>query len=242
MKHISDTSLIGFQSTGFTQVYEGIRVLTTGWNDIQLNTPFQWNSEDHILIEICFSKHAQTGDIPVVYGNTPFHSVLIGDINGWNSITANGCQMPFLSKNKNRPNMRFNFTPTLKQTDAHMMTSGNRLHPAVADLNADGFPDMIVGNMSGGLHYFEGKAFNDINVEENESSTVFRVIPNPSSGTVEFESNMNTTVELYNLLGKRIGNYDSNVLHALSLPKGMYIAKFLSSQKQILATHKLIIQ
>ena len=95
MKHISDTSLIGFQSTGFTQVYEGIRVLSTGWNDIQLYTPFQWNSVDHILIEICFSKHAQTGDIPVIYGNTPFRSVLIGDINGWNSITAKGCQMPF---------------------------------------------------------------------------------------------------------------------------------------------------
>ena len=242
MKHISDTSLTGFQSAGFTQVYEGIRVLTTGWNDIQLNTPFQWNSVDHILIEICFSKHAQTGDIPVIYGNTPFRSVLIGDINGWNSITANGCQMPYLSKNKNRPNIRFHFTPTLKQTDAHMLSSGNRLHPAIADLNADGFPDMIVGNMSGGLHYFEGKAFNNIDAVENELTAEFRILPNPSSGIVKFESNINSTIELYDLLGKRIGIYDTNVLQSLSLPKGMYVVRFQSSVNQALTTQKLIIQ
>jgi hypothetical protein len=168
--------------------------------------------------------------------------VLIGDINGWNSITANGCQMPYLSKNKNRPNIRFNFTPTLKQTDAHMLSSGNRLHPAIADLNADGFPDMIVGNMSGGLHYFEGKAFNNINAVENELTTEFRILPNPSSGIVEFESNINSTIELYDLLGKRIGSYDTNVLQSLSLPKGMYVVRFLSSQNQALATQKLIIQ
>ena len=96
--------------------------------------------------------------------------------------------------------------------------------------------------MSGGLHYFEGNAFNNINAVENELTTEFRILPNPSSGIVEFESNINSTIELYDLLGKRIGSYDTNVLQSLSLPKGMYVVRFLSSQNQALATQKLIIQ
>ncbi len=242
VKHISDTAQSTFQNSGFTQVYEGIRVMTTGWNDLQLSTPFAWNGTDHILVQICFSKHAQTGDIPVVLGSTSFNSVLIGDITGWNSITKNGCLMPYLSKNKKRPNMRFNFTPTLHQTDAHMLSSGKRLHPAVADLNADGYPDVIVGNMSGGLHYYQGKAFNSIGLEEQVLTIETSILPNPSTGTVLFEASEASEVALYDLLGKKVGTYDLGTQHFLKLPKGLYIAKFLAENGSILATEKLVLQ
>lgn len=242
MKHVSDTAQTGFHTAGFTQVYDGIRVLTTGWNDIQLSTPFAWNGTDHVLIEICFSKHAQTGDIPVIIGNTSFNSVLIGDITGWNSITKDGCLMPYLSKNKKRPNMRFNFTPTLRQTDAHMVGSGKRLHPAVADLNADGYPDVIVGNMSGGLHYYQGKAFNSISVEEEVLNIETGILPNPSTGSVLFEALDAAEVVLYNLLGKKTGTYEVGTPHFLSLPKGLYVVHFRDDQGNILATKKLVLQ
>ena len=101
---------------------------------------------------------------------------------------------------------------------------------------------MIVGNMSGGLHYFEGKAFNNIDAVENELTTEFRILPNPSIGIVKFESNINSTIELYDLLGKRIGSYETNVLQSLSLPKGMYVVRFRTSVNQTLTTQKLIIQ
>lgn len=242
MKHISDTVQSTFHNAGFTTVYDGIRVMTTGWNDLQLNTPFQWNGMDHILIEICFSKHAQTGDIAVVLTNTPFKSVLYGDITGWNGITSDGCQMPFLGSSTARPNLRFNLTPTLARTDAHFISSGKRLHPAVGDLNADGFLDVIVGNMSGGLHYYQGKAFNSIGVEEEVLDIQTSIQPNPSIGTVQFEASKASEVVLYDLLGKKVGTYDVGTQHFLKLPKGLYIAKFLAENGSILATEKLILQ
>lgn len=72
LKHLSDTAQVNFQNQGFQNVYQGIRVLTTGWNDVQFLSPFTWNGEDHIIIEVCFSKNAQTGDVPIIYGLTPF--------------------------------------------------------------------------------------------------------------------------------------------------------------------------
>lgn len=138
--------------------------------------------------------------------------------------------------------MRFNFTPTLHQTDAHMLSSGKRLHPAVADLNADGYPDVIVGNMSGGLHYYQGKAFNSISVEEEVLNIETSILPNPSTGTVLFEASEASEVALYDLLGKKAGTYEVGTLHLLNLPKGLYVVHFKDDKGNILATKKLVLQ
>ena len=157
--------------------------MTTGWNDVQFATPWVWNGTDHVLIEICFSKNAQTGDVPVILDATTHYSTLWGDVSAWNGITKDGCAMPYGGKSKLRPNMRFNITPILRDVDAHFLSSGRRLHPAVGDLNADGYPDIILGNQAGGLNYFEGKEFNSIGTVELESANFFwELYPNPSSG------------------------------------------------------------
>ena len=123
-----------------------------------------------------------------------------------------------------------------------MLSSGKRLHPAVGDLNADGFPDVILGNMSGGLHYFEGKAFNSINVEEEARTAEFKIVPNPSSSVVRFESTHNgAQAVLYDLMGKELGNYPVNEHITLALPKGMYIVKLRDSMNRMLATEKLVL-
>mgnify|MGYP000844286551 CR=1 FL=1 len=244
IKHITDTAQSSFQNQDFTEVYSGIRVMTTGWNDIPLDVPFTWNGVDHILVEVCFSKHAQTGDIPVVLQSTPFHAMHYGDVSSWNGITNNGCSMPYGGKLKLRPNMRFNLVPTLRDMDAHFTYAGKRLHPAVADLNADGYPDVILGNMSGGLHYFEGKAFNDIGVQEELAPKTSCILyPNPTSSRIQFDCTQGylAYAHVLNLQGQLVGNLSTIEENYLNLPAGSYIV-LLYKENGMREAHRVIVQ
>ena len=229
MTHVADTTQSAFVTQNLQTVYSGIRVMTTGWNDIPLDLPFTWNGTDHLLVEICFSKHAQTGDIPVQLQTTSFASMRYGDVTGWNGITNDGCQMPYGGRSTKRPNMRFNLRPTLSSTDTHFSASGSRLHPAVGDLNADGYPDVILGNMSGGLHYFEGKAFNDIAVEETPALPTHCILyPNPTRGTFQFECTNPgiTSAQIYTIQGRLLGTIAAGNKNQFTLAKGMYLVVF----------------
>jgi len=243
MKHISDTSLTSFHTKGLTTVFNGIRVMTSGWNDISLTHPFIWNGSDPLLIEICFSKHAQTGDIPVIYHTTNFNSFLYGDVVGWNGITQDGCEMPYGGQHNKRPNVRFNLTPTLRNLDAHFMSSGSYLHPAVADINADGFPDVIVGNQSGGLHYFKGVAFKDLSLEEENLEVNISLYPNPTQHALYMNSANQKVTEgvIYSMLGQELTRITVGQ-NTIELPAGMYIVVFLDKQSAAVHSERLIIQ
>lgn len=59
MQNYSGTSLSSYVTSGFTTVYSptsGYTVPGTGWQYIDLTTPFQWNETSSLLIEICFNN------------------------------------------------------------------------------------------------------------------------------------------------------------------------------------------
>jgi hypothetical protein len=134
--------------------------------------------------------------------------------------------------------------PTLRDIDAHFTHAGKRLHPAVADLNADGYPDVILGNMSGGLHYFEGKAFNDINVIEEDVPLASCVLyPNPTSSRIQF-SCTNAYLEtalILNLQGQLVGTLSTIEENHLDLPAGSYIV-VLYQENGLREAHRLLVQ
>ncbi|MEY2963721.1 MAG: hypothetical protein RL754_982 [Bacteroidota bacterium] len=229
MGHVSDTAQSTFVSQGMTTVYNAIRVMTTGWNDINLTTPFVWNGTDHIVVEICFSKHAQTGDIHVLTSPTTFNSTHYGDVANWNAITNDGCAMPYGGKLKLRPNMRFNVVPSLRKMNTYFQACGERLHPAVADINADGYPDVIVGNQSGGLSFFEGKEYvSEIGLEEwTPADRECVLFPNPTAGRLQIDCGEVEldTVDIYDLQGRLVAQFRPEQAYDLHLPSGAYIVR-----------------
>jgi hypothetical protein len=155
--------------------------------------------------------------------------MLYGDVSSWNGIMNDGCLMPYGGRSKMRPNLRFNLVPTLRDSDAHFTAAGQRLHPAVADLNADGYPDVILGNHSGGLHYFQGKAFNDISVQElNLSEEPCLIYPNPARNWIQFECTQASivSVHIYSSTGEHVAQLAPNKRTSLELAPGLYVAVF----------------
>lgn len=60
MLNTTDTSLSGFHE-GWNIVYYGTyKVQSTGWQSIYFTTPFGWNGNDNIIIEICYNNNRWT--------------------------------------------------------------------------------------------------------------------------------------------------------------------------------------
>jgi len=77
MQHTTATTLTSFVSTGWTTCYSGTYTLAgTGWQYINLTTPFNWNGTSNLLIEICYNNSSYTSYSPV-YATTAT-SMMVG--------------------------------------------------------------------------------------------------------------------------------------------------------------------
>lgn len=135
---------------------------------------------------------------------------------------------------------------------------GIRSAPALADINEDGYMDLIVGNYSGGLTYYQGKTPSPfgINFNSTEGNCSIEVFPNPSSDQfmIHFPDLVHLlNVQLISIFGKTIEvNYTLELTYNdeyhISLPdhvpSGVYFIriKFLKDNRQWTSTKKLIIK
>lgn len=63
MQQTTLTSISGFTSSGWTDVFNAnYTVAGTGWQFINLQTPFTWNGTSNLLIEICFNNSSYTSN------------------------------------------------------------------------------------------------------------------------------------------------------------------------------------
>lgn len=109
---------------------------------------------------------------------------------------------------------------------------GTRSDVTLGDINNDNQIDMLIGNQAGGLTFYKGVGF--VNVEEIENVKDFKIYPNPTKGiiNIDFGKNniKNATIQVVNLLGEVLLNEQvTSQKHSLNLTnysRGIYLLKF----------------
>ncbi|HOI87053.1 MAG TPA: FG-GAP-like repeat-containing protein [Lentimicrobium sp.] len=120
------------------------------------------------------------------------------------------------------------------------ISEGIRTSPAVTDLNNDGYPDLAVGNYSGGITLFRGTAPGPEGiVAEPDTDDTFRIFPNPASETltVLFSRQGRHTARIFDLNGRMIKEIPavgtaSVTVGVEDLPAGIYIISVCSLERQ----------
>jgi len=91
------------------------------------------------------------------------------------------------------------------QNKAYRIKEGIRVAAAVADLDGDNIPDLLVGNWAGGLSYFKGTTPPEVKVAETNLDDI-KVFPNPCKGELRitnYELRIDN-VEIFDVYGRKI--------------------------------------
>ncbi len=120
------------------------------------------------------------------------------------------------------------------------ISEGIRTSPAVTDLNNDGYPDLAVGNYTGGITLFRGTAPGPEGIAgDPDANDPFRIFPNPASETltVLFSRPVGITVRVFDLSGRIIkaipaAGSASVTIGVGDLSAGIYILSVSSQERQ----------
>ena len=110
-----------------------------------------------------------------------------------------------------------------------------------ADINNDNQPEMILGNLSGGIAYFSSDTLlNDTSTTNtlNNKQTNFSIYPNPASSKITIESSEMGIIKIINLLGKTIykarkSSYLTEI-NTSQFAKGIYILQLNGMTSKVL--------
>lgn len=249
MKAVTMNQLSAFES-GFQEVYNGIGSFSPGWNPLTFTTPFVWDGVSDLLIEVCFSRNIPNTTIDVFVHDAGFDANAYGDVTNWNTNAANGCQMPYKDATNLRPNLELGFIPAVRETEV-IRPQGEFLSPAVGYFTQDSIPELLVGNVSGGVEFFTSKrVWNTVGVPETQLAQphLFRAWPNPALNTLYFEftqtDNLQVRMNLYDLQGRilrtRLCQEATGTWSLEGLPTGMYILE--AQQGDVVQREKWLIR
>ncbi len=129
--------------------------------------------------------------------------------------------------------------------------SDRRSTAAISDISGDGKPELLTGNINGGLiiYSLDSPPFIPTGIRNPFSEKLdFDLYPNPANNQLYIDINgieNNIQVQVYSLIGQLIATERNERQHHLELnttafPNGMYLVKIKAGQKE--GTQKVIIQ
>ncbi|MFY8021057.1 MAG: hypothetical protein ACOVP1_07665, partial [Bacteroidia bacterium] len=114
LAHTPLTTLSGYVSGTFTTCFSGNNIApTTGWNTYTFTSPFAYNNNDNIVVEVCFDNSAWVTNGTVNATTTSFNSVY-GSFQDGGAGCAGGTLLN-ITTSTNRPNMRLLFVASASQ-------------------------------------------------------------------------------------------------------------------------------
>ena len=137
-------------------------------------------------------------------------------------------------------NLNGQFQPTYSTLAS--LWDGGKCSFDFADINNDNHPEMILGNLSGGIAYFSSDTLlNDTTtIQTNTINELlkFRIYPNPATNKLTVESSETGTIKIKNLLGRTIYNSRKNnylcEINTSHFENGIYILQLNSISSKIL--------
>lgn len=230
--------------SGFVQDLNTTYFVSTGniaQGEIELinQTPFNWDGESNLIIEFCWFQVAGSGtDINVEYSTLPYSCNAFASTGNFS-----GCGIEYQGSNNERPNFSFSIKPSFRLKSEFPKYEGERAAVALADITDDELPELIIGNLAGGLAFYKGdtvgvsiSSIDEIGADRVEMN----LYPNPNNGifTIEPHAPMsgNILMNVYNSLGQLVWSdvrYDIIRTSAdlSTLQNGIYVLELRSENK-----------
>ena len=212
--------------------------------------PIVWDGQSNLVVEFCWYRGpGSTGnDQNVLVSTLPFNCTAYAD-----SSNYEGCGILYKGSTTERPNFTFTVKPSFNKVSEFPAYEGERSAACIGDLNADNLPEIVIGNLAGGLAYYKGDTVGLTISGIEETSRVQRfdlnLYPNPNNGTFTIEPHKamdgNVEIAVYNMLGEKVWNGKSRNLiresiNLSDLQSGIYLIDIRSENK--IATKRFIIQ
>lgn len=138
------------------------------------------------------------------------------------------------------------------QLSSHFLyiSEGIRTSPSLGDLNGDTFPDMALGNYSGGVAMFKGQIPGPSGIEDlNDEPNSFLISPNPNEGVfvIEMGKVANWEVCMTDIQGRMIKKTEASETHRIIFDSGRpeaglyFITVQKTGDKSLIRTAKVVI-
>jgi hypothetical protein len=165
---------------------------------------------------------------PTLYDSSGVYQLFVG------SFSGNIYQFTNIDNNLNGQFSAVNSTSS-------NIWDGGKSALALADINNDNNPDMIVGNLSGGISFFSSDTLltdtTITNVSNQTKNIDFTIYPNPAKTNFTIKSSETGTVTIKNLLGNTIYNKkkteDILKINISQFSKGIYVVLFKGLNKKL---------
>jgi FG-GAP-like repeat len=126
---------------------------------------------------------------------------------------------------------------TFAQTSNNLLTTrdGHYTHPAMADLNNDGFYDMVVGNARGGISFYKTEIEVLVGINESKLDPTMVLQPNPTSRDlkVSISESGNYTYRIFAIDGRLLSSGTitgtEGLISVNALPAGTYALQLVKS-------------